>query len=215
MMKIRQIFWDWNGTLLDDLWYAIGVRNRTFPLFGLPVIENLEEYFSQFTFPVREYYYRAGVTEENFNEVAHAWMNEYVRGQESIPLHSDALEAIASLRKGGLSQVVLSASQIEILKGQLALYGLENAFDDVLGHDNIYADSKEMIGVRYMQKTGLTPEECMMIGDTLHDADVARGMGIRCILVARGHQSRETLETAGVPVLGSLLEAAELILKTE
>ncbi|MBE5779581.1 MAG: HAD family hydrolase [Clostridiales bacterium] len=215
MMKIRQIFWDWNGTLLDDLWYAIGVRNRTFPLFGLPVIENLEEYFSQFTFPVREYYYRAGVTEENFNEVAHAWMNEYVRGQESIPLHSDALETIASLRKGGLSQVVLSASQIEILKGQLALYGLENTFDDVLGHDNIYADSKEMIGVRYMQKTGLTPEECMMIGDTLHDADVARGMGIRCILVARGHQSRETLETAGVPVLGSLLEAAELILKTE
>ena len=208
---IRQIFWDWNGTLLDDLEYAIGVRNKTFPPFGLPKIESLEDYFRQFTFPVREYYYRAGVTEENFNEVAHAWMNEYVRGQESIPLHKDAVEAIGRLRENGLAQVILSASQIEILKGQLAIYGLENAFDDVLGHDNIYADSKESIGIRYMQKTGLRPEECLMLGDTLHDAEVARGMGIRCILVARGHQSRETLETAGVPVVGSLLEAVEMI----
>lgn len=210
---IRQIFWDWNGTLLDDLEYAIGVRNKTFPLFGLPKIESLEDYFRQFTFPVREYYYRAGVTEENFNEVAHAWMDEYVRGQESIPLHKDAVESICRLRENGLSQVILSASQIEILKGQLAIYGLENAFDDVLGHDNIYADSKEAIGVRYIAAAGLKPEECLMLGDTLHDAEVARGMGIRCILVARGHQSRETLETAGVPVVGSLAEAVAIVLE--
>lgn len=209
---IRQIFWDWNGTLLDDLEYAIGVRNKTFPPFGLPKIKSLEDYFRQFTFPVRDYYYRAGVTEENFDEVAHAWMDEYVRGQESIPLHTDAREAIRRLKENGLSQVILSASQIEILKGQLAIYGLENAFDDVLGHDNIYADSKEMIGVRYIAKTGLKPEECLMLGDTLHDAEVARGMGIRCILVARGHQSRKTLETAGVPVVDSLLEAVEKVL---
>ena len=52
---IRQILWDWNGTLLDDLQYAISVRNRTFPAFGLPTIDSLEEYYRQFTFPVRLY----------------------------------------------------------------------------------------------------------------------------------------------------------------
>lgn len=210
---IRQVFWDWNGTLLDDLAYAIGVRNKTFPPFGLPPITSLEEYFDQFTFPVREYYYRAGVTPENFNQVAHAWMDEYVRGQDTIPLHGDAADTLRRLREKGIGQVVLSASQIDILKGQLALYGLENAFDDVLGHGNIYADSKEMIGIRYMEKTGLKPEECLMIGDTLHDADVAAAMGIRCLLVSRGHQSRQTLETAGVPVLGSLKEAGDWIIQ--
>ena len=30
-MMIRQILWDWNGTLLDDLRYGMSVRNRTFP----------------------------------------------------------------------------------------------------------------------------------------------------------------------------------------
>jgi phosphoglycolate phosphatase len=136
-----------------------------------------------------------------------------VRGQDTIPLHKDAKETLRRLAQAGLSQVVLSASQIDILKKQLSLYGLENAFQDVLGHDNIYADSKEMIGIRYMEKAGLCTGECVMIGDTLHDAEVARAMGIECILVARGHQSADTLRTAGAPVACSLTEAAEIILQ--
>ena len=50
-----------------------------------------------------------------------------------------------------------------------------------------------------------------MIGDTLHDADVARAMGCRCILVCGGHQLPETLKTAGVPVADTLRDAAKLI----
>ena len=52
-----------------------------------------------------------------------------------------------------------------------------------------------------------------MIGDSLHDAEVARALGTRCVLVARGHQSRETLLEAGVPVMKSLREAAEWVLE--
>ena len=48
--RVRLVLWDWNGTLLDDLAYAIGVRNRTFPAFGLPRIESVAEYHRQFTF---------------------------------------------------------------------------------------------------------------------------------------------------------------------
>ena len=52
----------------------------------------------------------------------------------------------------------------------------------------------------------------VMIGDSLHDAEVARALGTRCILVARGHQSRETLLEAGVPVVDSLRKAADWVL---
>ena len=48
--------------------------------------------------------------------------------------------------------------------------------------------------------------------NTLHDAEVASAIGAKCILVARGHQSRETLLTAGVPVVDTLKAAADLIL---
>jgi phosphoglycolate phosphatase len=212
-LPVRQVLWDWNGTLLDDLAYAIDVRNRVFPAFGLPPIRSLEEYYQQFTFPVRLYYERAGVTDENFDRVAHAWMDEYVRGCPQIPLHGDAAAVVQSLKAAGIRQVVLSASKLDILSQQLSYYPqLAGCFQRLLGLGDIYARSKEAIGCAYLQSCGIPAGECVMLGDTLHDADVARAMGTQCILVAKGHQSRSRLEEAGVPVCGSLTEAAALIL---
>lgn len=208
-MKPKQILWDWNGTLLDDLEYAIGVRNRVFPRFGLKPVGSVEEYHAQFTFPVREYYERAGATEENFDQVAHAWMDEYVRGFASAPLHGDALAVLERFRERGLAQGILSASHREVLAAQLRLYGLENSFDFLLALDNIYAGSKEHIGCQYLRNCGVPPEATVMLGDTLHDGEVAAAMGVRCGLIARGHQSRATLEASGWPVFDSLTQAAD------
>ncbi len=32
-----------------------------------------------------------------------------------------------------------------------------------------------------------------MIGDTLHDLETAKAMGVECILVANGHQAKDVL----------------------
>ena len=210
-MMIRQILWDWNGTLLDDVAYGISVRNRTFPAFGLPTMPSIEEYHRQFTFPIRLYYERAGVTDENFVAVAHAWMDEYVRGFPTVPLHEDALSVLEQFARDGLKQVVLSATKLDMLTGQIAQFGIQHHFATLLGLDDIYAGSKEDIGRQYLRSCGLAPGETCMIGDTLHDADVARAIGAHCVLVARGHQSRETLLTSGFPVVATLSEAAEYI----
>lgn len=205
---IRQVLWDWNGTLLDDLTYAIGVRNRTFPAFGLPRIGSVAEYHRQFTFPVRRYYERAGVTDETFVAVAHAWMAEYVRGFDTVPLHGDAVETLARFAAAGVRQAVLSATRRDMLESQIARFPIRDYFTDVLGLSDIYARSKEAVGLDYLARCGVPAASTLMIGDTLHDAEVARAMGTGCVLVARGHQSRETLLTAGVPVMDTLLEAA-------
>ena len=205
---IRQVLWDWNGTLLDDLTYAIGVRNRTFPAFGLPRIGSVAEYHRQFTFPVRRYYERAGVTDETFVAVAHAWMAEYVRGFDTVPLHGDAVETLARFAAAGVRQAVLSATRRDMLESQIARFPIRAYFTDVLGLSDIYARSKEAVGLDYLARCGVPAASTLMIGDTLHDAEVARAMGTGCVLVARGHQSRETLLTAGVPVMDTLVEAA-------
>ncbi|HNX61621.1 MAG TPA: HAD hydrolase-like protein [Candidatus Limiplasma sp.] len=208
----RLILWDWNGTLLDDAAYAMGVRNRVFPRFGLPTIDSLEAYHEQFTFPVRLYYTRAGVTEENFVAVAHAWMEEYIRGCREVPLFPDAGEALDAFAAAGCAQAVLSASKLDTLTMQLECAGILNRFTGVLGLNHIYATSKEAIGRAYLEETGMEPGRCVMLGDTLHDAEVAAALGCPAVLIARGHQSRKTLLTAGVPVCESLSEAAELLL---
>jgi phosphoglycolate phosphatase len=43
-----------------------------------------------------------------------------------------------------------------------------------------------------------------MIGDTVHDFEVASEMGVKCILIADGHQSEERLLKTNVPVLKNI-----------
>ena len=64
-------------------------------------------------------------------------------------------------------------------------------FDELLGIDNIYAGSKVDIALNWIKDKD--PAKCIMIGDTLHDLDVAKAMGVDCVLVAKGHQAKEIL----------------------
>ena len=213
MVGTALVLWDWNGTLLDDMQYAMNVRNATFPPLGLLPAKCAEEYREQFTFPIREYYRRCGVTDERFVEVAHIWMKAYLDGMHRLSLFPDARQALRRLADAGLRQTVLSASRLETLRYQLFLAGVLHRFDAVLGLGDIYAASKTEIGKRYLRQSGYQPEECVMLGDTLHDAEVARELGCRCVLIARGHQNRPTLASSGVPVCDTLTEATELLLR--
>ena len=49
-----------------------------------------------------------------------------------------------------------------------------------------------------------------LIGDTIHDHEVASELGIPCILVAHGHQSYSRLLALGCPVVNDLRELDSL-----
>ncbi|MCL2108648.1 MAG: HAD hydrolase-like protein [Oscillospiraceae bacterium] len=55
------------------------------------------------------------------------------------------------------------------------------------------------------RKACRTAGKILLVGDTLHDYEVAATLNADCLLYSAGHQSRERLMTAGVPVLGCLL----------
>ena len=54
------IFWDWNGTLLDDVDFTHGCLNWMLETHGYPQRYDLAEYREIFGFPIEEYYLRAG-----------------------------------------------------------------------------------------------------------------------------------------------------------
>ncbi len=211
-MNGRVVFWDWNGTLLDDVQYAIGVRNRVFPRFGLPQIASVEAYHEQFTFPVKRYYERAGVTEEMFSAVANAWMDEYVAGCGAVPLFADALAALDAFQENGYQQVVLSASMREHLCAQLQNAGILHRFNDVLGLSHIYATDKTEIARDWLARNSCPPERCVIVGDTVHDALVAQALQTDCVLVARGHMSARQLMQTGCAVFPTLADAVQAVL---
>lgn len=209
---MKQILWDWNGTLLDDLWYCIRVRNRAFPPLGIQGVNSLEQYYKEFTFPISKYYENAGVKSEQFEKAAHAWMGEYERCFHEVMLFEDAIPVLRRFQEIGWNQVILSATKLDMLREQVSAFPILPYFSTLLGIGDIYAKSKEKIGLDYLATCGIAPANSIMIGDSLHDAEVAASMKTQCVLVCRGHQSKNILLQAGVPVLDSLTEVADFIL---
>ncbi len=208
------IVWDWNGTLFDDVQLCFDCINRLLRRHGLNPIETLEQYRAVFGFPVSEYYQRVGFDFDRvpFEVLAEEYMSDYQEKSAGCALYPDALQTIRRGRELGLGQIVLSASRKDYLLDQLSNCGLGAAFDSVWGIEDFYAASKEALARRL--RDSLPPEDRLcFVGDTLHDAQVARAVGAECVLVTTGHQSRERLAGTGFPVAGSPWECLAVIRK--
>jgi phosphoglycolate phosphatase len=207
MSRFKHIIWDWNGTLWDDTWLCVEINNHMLRRRGLPEID-LETYREKLCFPVDRYYCQLGFEydREPYSLLAEEFIGEYTRRRYECVLHGDARALIARLNGAGIPQAVLSAYQHDTLLQAVDYFKLTACFDAVIGLDDIYASGKVENGLRYIASLQLDPAGVLFIGDTVHDFEVAEAMGVRCILIAHGHNSRPRLEACGVPVYGSLTE---------
>ena len=63
-----------------------------------------------------------------------------------------------------------------------------------------------MDDLRWLRESGADPARIMMVGDSEHDFEVARALGVRCVLFSGGHQPREVLAATGAPVIDALAQ---------
>lgn len=212
--RYERVFWDWNGTLLDDVEVCIESMNELLGEYSLPPLESLERYHSVFGFPVSSYYERLGFdfSKVPFERTGMEFIEKYDRRQQRAGLAQGAEEALGRLRSAGLMQAVLSASERGALKAQIEERGITEYFCDILGIGDRLAGGKADIARRYFEENGIDPARAVFIGDTSHDYEVARSLGCECILVAGGHQSRSALETLAGRAAVSLSQAADWVL---
>ncbi|NMA08732.1 MAG: HAD family hydrolase [Clostridiales bacterium] len=199
-MRFGFILWDFNGTLLDDLRTGIDVENTMLARRGMPTLQSVADYYRVFGFPIRDYYVRLGYdfTRESYEALAVEFSTLYRAYEPTAPLREGVREAVEGFRRLGIPQSVLSASERGILTEQLSRRGLDGMFEEVLALDNDHADSKAHLAIRWRQRH---PDvQALLIGDTDHDAAVAREAGICCVLVEGGHQGADALSRCGVPV---------------
>ena len=213
-MRPELILWDWNGTLLDDVELCVDALNRLLKKHAYPQRYDRDQYRAIFGFPIEEYYVRAGFdfSRHSFAMLAAEYMDDYIPASAACPLAEGAIEALDAFRAAGLRQVILSASPVPTLTRQAGERHVTGYFDRLLGLGDIYAKSKVELGQRFMQEEGIDPARAVMIGDSVHDFEVAQAMGTACVLQCSGHQNRQTLAATGAPVVEGLREAAQLIL---
>ncbi|MDP4092640.1 MAG: HAD family hydrolase [Bacillota bacterium] len=213
MRKYEYIIWDWNGTLFNDVPVCIKTMNTILAKRNMPEITK-DHYLSIFDFPVRNYYVKLGFdfSVEPFEKISEEFIALYKTEFRKAPLFDDTVDILERFEKSGLSQLIISASHNNDLEDQVGHFGINHFFSNLLGLDTIHASGKVEIGTRWARESGLEKEKMIVIGDTVHDYKVAQSIGCDCILVANGHQNRERLECAGVPVINALTELTGIML---
>ncbi|MBS0631042.1 MAG: HAD family hydrolase [Verrucomicrobia bacterium] len=204
-LRHRHLIWDWNGTLLDDLDLSLSVMNAILARRALPRLDRAR-YHTLFDFPVRTYYGRLGFdpARDSFEQLSVEFISGYDARRLESTLHRDARRLLGAARDAGLRQSILSAYRQETLREIVAHFGLDGHFDHIAGLDNIHAHSKLDLGRDLIRRLDTPPGEILLVGDTLHDLEVARELGVDCALIAAGHHPADRLQATGAPVYPDL-----------
>ena len=212
MTKYQHIIWDWNGTLLDDAWLCVEIINKLLHKRNLPPITH-KQYQEEFDFPVKDFYSGIGFdfSLESFETVAVEYIVEYDKRRFECKLHHDAMSILKLCADSGLTQSILSAYQQTRLEETVDNFQARCFFTRVVGLNDYYAGGKIENGKRLIEELDFNAGEVLLIGDTVHDFEVAKSIGTDCVLSLSGHNSRKRLELCGTQVMDSLTEVLTLL----
>ena len=212
MATYSNVIWDWNGTLFDDVSACIEAMNTMLGRRGMSELESVAAYRSLFGFPVQDFYRRLGFdfSKEPFADLSAEYNPIYHQLASRAHLFPGAEATLEVIRRGGVRQVILSATQMDNLISQISPFGISGYFDEILGLPDILAASKIELGKQYIAR--VRPQRTLLIGDTVHDKEVADALGADCVLIAAGHQDRLILVDRGATVIDSIADLADIVL---
>ncbi len=210
--ELESVIWDFNGTLIDDLDHVVHSVNVQLAKRELPQLTK-ESYRSIFGFPVEDYYRRVGfnLETESMADLSSEFFATYGPGLKNCPLHDGVIETLQRFKSIKLRQFVLSAMEENMLRSMIEHLGIDGYFDGVYGLSHLEGDSKVSRGRDLLLDFEIDPGTTLLIGDTDHDAEVARSLELSVVLISRGHQSSERLRETGCTVYESYRELSQAV----
>jgi phosphoglycolate phosphatase len=199
---MKLVIWDWNGTIVNDAPFIWGLFNQVIEEAECAPV-SLERYRELYRHPIIDMYEEAGVNFARYpyQQLAARWHELFIAHATPPALHHDTEETLRHLAQRGHRQAVLSALPQPLLTNLVQHYGLGSYFEGVKGLPDDYAHSKVGAGAELLSTLGAAPHDVTIVGDSSHDAEVARELGTDCVLVARGLESAARLRRHGFPVV--------------
>jgi len=204
------VIWDWNGTLLDDSWLCVDIINKILADQNYGKLD-IDLYREVFGFPISDYYKKIGIDHEreSYDELSARFISIYLANVHNCKLQNGAIAILSELKNKDIKQFILTAAHKESVLKLLAYYSIEQLFEKIEGLDNHRAESKLDKGYYLIENNSIAVDKTVLIGDTIHDLEVANQLGVNCILIANGHQSKSRLSKkacSGVRILNNLLD---------
>jgi len=201
---IKNIIFDWSGTLSDDITPVYKAIMIVFEKFGVKKI-SLEEFRKEFELPYMNFFkkYNIGINKEEADRV----FREAFNPTESKPF-AQAKELLDFLHKKGTKMTILSSHPEKFLKNEVKDYGFQKYFMDVVGG----VHNKTEVINEIMKKNKFDPKETAYVGDMTHDIEAGKKAKIKIIAICWGYQTKEKLSKEKPDFLiGNLTELKSIV----
>jgi phosphoglycolate phosphatase len=192
---IRNIIFDWSGTLVDDLSAVWQSLNHVLVQAGRSEV-SLQQFRDEFCPSVQGFY--DGVLAHVPPTQIYAWFNaHFTTVPDSVKPLPHARDFLEFCRARDVRMVVLTTVQSEHFAAQARAMGFAEFF---LGACTGIFDKRKRIH-ELLREHGLDPAETLYIGDMQHDIETAKHGGIRSCAVLTGYQSAEILRASQPDVI--------------
>ena len=192
--KYKLIVWDWNGTLFEDRDISLKTVNYILEKRGMPPID-IEQYYSYVETPITKFYeHLFDMSKVSFEEIGKDYYYAYHIYCETLTVSDELKALLKKLSDAGCVQKLVSGYEHSYLCSMTERCGVRGYFSDINGAENRKAESKLDRIKDVITESGFAPEECVIIGDTEHEYEIAAALGAPCILVGWGHRPYEELK---------------------
>ena len=188
------VFWDWNGTIVDDCFVFVDILNCLLKENDLPFVSQ-KTYKQEFCFPIDSFYKKINLynNEHFFNKINLRFKALYKEKMFLPLIKKDVVSVLSLLQSVGAKQYIVSAQNHKILINLLDYYGLSHYFDGAFGVDNHVAEGKDLIALELKKKLYNKNKKFYFVGDTSLDFKVAKKIKATPLLVSWGHYNKERL----------------------
>jgi HAD superfamily hydrolase (TIGR01549 family) len=186
---IKNIIFDWSGTLANDLNTTFEATMYVFKKMGVKPM-TLEEYRKKFFLPYIDF---CDKYLPDFNpEQLRQYFLEGIKTVGSAEVYPGVKEVIKRLHDKGIRIIVMSASTEERIISDAKRYGIFDYFQEIEGD---IIDKTEMV-LDTIRRNGFNFNETILVGDMPHDIDTAKKAGLISVGIYWGHKPKEILETS-------------------
>jgi len=204
---IRNIIFDWSGTLVDDLPAVLAATNQVCRQHGVPPF-TLDRFRAEFRLPFKDFYDRF-LPHVPLAELERAFHGHFTQAQHAVAELPRSRGFLLFCRRRGIRCFVLSTVHPDYYAAQTAVNGLgkfmERAYLEVWDKRAKIAD--------VLAENHLAPSETLFVGDMQHDIETAKYGGVFSCGVLTGYNRLDQLRASAPDLIVEHLGELRAILE--
>ncbi|CEA03631.1 phosphoglycolate phosphatase [Pseudomonas saudimassiliensis] len=210
----RLVMFDLDGTLVDSVPDLAAAVDQVLALRGRPPagVEQVKDWVGNGALVLVRRALAGSIDHQEVDEAqAQAaladFMQAYSGGHSGTTVYEGVLKLLGWLRERGVSLAVITNKPERFVAPLLEEKGL-GEFAWIIGGDTLPVKKPDPTGLLHvMAAAGVTPRQCLFVGDSRNDVLAARAAGVKVVAVSYGYNHGQPIALENPDLLVDSLDA--------